>query len=120
MHLEGVRASREVMIIIITLSLTIFILFLPLFLLLRSMLVREREHTNPCQGLGTGQTPRCPPSAACWPAGLPRGPPCQPRAPSPGGARSAWSIRSGGGGGGESGQGGRGREGGGEKSQLPK
>jgi hypothetical protein len=27
----------------------------------------------PCQGLGTGQTPRCPPAALRWPAGLPRG-----------------------------------------------
>jgi hypothetical protein len=34
----------------------------------------------PCQGLGTGRTPRCR-SVACWPAGLPRGPPS--RAPAP-------------------------------------
>jgi hypothetical protein len=34
--------------------------------------MRERVSTQPalpCQGLGTGQTPRCP-SVACWPAGI--------------------------------------------------
>jgi hypothetical protein len=64
----------------------------------------------PCQGLGTGQTPRCPSVAcACWPqqAGLPRGPPSSGWAPAPRG-------RSGGGRGtgergGAAGAGGRGR-----------
>jgi hypothetical protein len=53
----------------------------------------------PCQGLGTGQTPRCP-------AGLPRGPP--PRAPAPRGRSEG------------RGRGERGREGQGRgRSQLP-
>jgi hypothetical protein len=61
------------------------------------MLAREREHTTtratvyrlPCQGLGTGQPPRCQ-SIACWPAGL-LGvrPPARDTIKGP---SSAWSI----------------------------